>query len=118
MTTTTDDLERQMPERDEPTEASGYVRFDLYSVPNGRKVTIGTPTVRNVRPATDTIKYTSSLAPGKTQRVEYPVDGKQVWRTVTVRDKSGKVFHRTTYYSNYSRITGVTLVGEGAATSE
>ena len=98
--------------------SSGYVRFDLYSVPNGRKVTIGAPTVRNVRPATDTIQYTSSLAPGKTQRVEYPVDGKQVWRTVTVRDKSGKVLHRTTYFSNYSRITGVTLVGKGATTSE
>jgi hypothetical protein len=31
--------------------------------------------------------------------------------TRTVRDKSGKVIHRETYYSNYARITGVTLVG-------
>jgi hypothetical protein len=39
----------------------------------------------------------------------------QVWRTITVRDKSGKVIHRTTYYSNYSRANGVTLVGRAAA---
>ena len=97
---------------------SGYVRFDLYSVPTGRKVTIGAPTVRNVRPASDSVQYTSSLAPGATKRIEYPVDGKQVWRTVSVRDKAGKLLHRTTYYSNYSRITGVVLVGRGATTSE
>ena len=87
----------------------------IYSVPNGRKVTIGTPTVRNIRPASDTIQYTSSLAPGTSERIESPVDGKQVWRTVTVRDSKGRILHRTTYYSNYSRITGLTLVGRAAA---
>jgi len=40
------------------------------------------------------------------------VDGKQVWRTVTVRDRNGKIIHKTTYYSNYSRITGLTLIGK------
>jgi vancomycin resistance protein YoaR len=90
---------------------TGYVRFDIYTVPNGRKVTIGAPVVRNVRRASDTIQYTSSLPTGTSKRIEFPVDGKQVWRTVTVRDKSGKVIHKTTYYSNYARITGVTLVG-------
>ena len=29
---------------------SGYVRFELYSVPNGRKVSFSRPTVRDVRP--------------------------------------------------------------------
>ena len=89
----------------------GYVRFDIYSVPNGRKVVIGKPTIKNVRPASDTIQYTSSLAPGVRQRVESPVDGKDVWRTVTVLDANGKVIHKTTYYSHYARITGLTLVG-------
>jgi hypothetical protein len=59
---------------------------------------------------------TSSLAPGATKRIEYPVDGKQVWRTVTVTDRNGNLLHRKTYYSNYSRVTGVVLVGRGAAT--
>lgn len=95
---------------------TGYVRFELYSVPNGRKVTIGAPVIKNVRPASDTTQYTSTLAPGVSKRIEYPVDGKQVWRTVTVRDSKGTVIHRTTYYSNYSRITGLTLIGKGATT--
>ncbi len=95
--------------------SSGYVRFELYSVPNGRKVIIGNPIVKNVLPASDSTQYTSSLAPGVSQRIEYPVDGKQVWRTITVKDSKGKVISRTTYYSNYSRITGIVLVGKGSA---
>ena len=91
----------------------GYVKFELYSVPTGRTVTIGAPVVKNVRPASDSIQYTSTLAPGASKRIEFPVDGKQVWRTVTVKDKNGKVIRRTTYYSNYARITGIVLVGRG-----
>jgi vancomycin resistance protein YoaR len=96
--------------------SSGYVRFDLYSVPNGRKVVIGDPTVKNVRPASDTRQYTSSLPKGVTKRLEYPVDGKDVWRTVSVY-QDGKLIRRTTYYSHYSRITGVLLVGTGSSGS-
>jgi vancomycin resistance protein YoaR len=91
--------------------SAGYVKFEIYSVPNGRKTTFSKPIVRNVRYATDTVQYTSSLAPGVRQRVEYPVDGKQVTVTRTVRDRKGKVIHRDTYYSNYARITGIVLVG-------
>jgi vancomycin resistance protein YoaR len=91
----------------------GFVRFDLYSVPTGRKVVIGAPTIKNVRPAFDTVQYTSSLPAGQRERIESPVDGKDVWRTVTVYE-NGKVLHRTTYYSHYSRITGVVLVGKGS----
>jgi len=97
--------------------SSGYVRFELWSVPNKRRVTLSTPIVRNIRPASDTVQYTSALRPGVRQRVEYPVDGKQVWVTRTVRDRKGKVVHRETYYSNYARITGVTLVGRAASGS-
>ncbi len=89
----------------------GYVKFELYSVPSGRTVVISNPIVKNVKPATDTTQLTSTLAPGVRQRVEYPVDGKQVWRTVTVYDASGATVHQTTYYSNYARITGLTLIG-------
>ncbi len=94
---------------------SGYVRFDIISVPTGRKVSIATGSRRNYRRATDTVQYTSSLAPGVRERVEYPVDGFQVTAVRTVRDKGGKVIHRDTYYSNYSRVTGITLVGKGTA---
>lgn len=94
--------------------SSGYVKFVLYSVPTGRKVIIGSPTVKNVRQATDTVQYTTSLPAGSSQRIEYPVDGKQVWRTITVKDRNGNVIRTKTYYSNYSRITGITLIGRAA----
>jgi vancomycin resistance protein YoaR len=95
-------------------DGKGYVRFVLYSVPNGRQVAIADPIIKNVRPASDTIVYTSSLPAGSSERVEYPVNGMDVWRTVTVYE-NGKVLRRTTYYSHYSRITGVTLIGRAPA---
>lgn len=98
--------------------SAGYVRFDLYSVPTGRKVTFSKPVVKNVRRATDTVQYTTSLAPGVRKRIEYPVDGKDVWVTRTVRDSSGAVVHQETYYSHYARITGIVLVGKGSAATQ
>ncbi|CAN5576702.1 hypothetical protein BH20CHL7_BH20CHL7_14140 [soil metagenome] len=98
--------------------SAGYVRFETYSVPTGRKVTFSKPIVKNVRQATDTVQYTSSLPAGTSKRIEYPVDGKQVTVTRTVRDRNGNVIHTDTYYSNYSRITGITLVGKAAATTD
>ena len=92
----------------------GYVKFVLYSVPTGRDVVIGKATVRNVRPASDSVQYTTTLAPGASQRIEYPVDGKQVWRTVSVYDRNGKLIRSKTYYSNYSRVTGIVLIGRAA----
>jgi vancomycin resistance protein YoaR len=89
---------------------AGYVKFALYSVPTGRKVSFTKPIVKNFRAATDTIQYTSSLPKGASERVEFPVDGMQVWVTRTVR-KNGEVLHKETYFSNYARITGITLVG-------
>ena len=93
---------------------AGYVKFELYSVPTGRQVVIDAPIVKNIRLATDTVQYTSTLAPGVSKRVEYPVDGKDVWRTVTVYDSNGGVIRKVTYYSSYARVTGVVLIGEAA----
>ncbi len=92
----------------------GWVKFVLYSVPTGRRVVIGKATVKNVRPASDSVQYTSTLAPGTSERIEYPVDGKQVWRTVSVYARNGDRIRSKTYYSNYSRVTGIVLVGRGA----
>jgi vancomycin resistance protein YoaR len=90
---------------------SGYVKFEIYSVPNGRKVSFATGPKRNYRYGTDTVQYTSSLPAGSSKRIEYPVNGFQVSVTRTVRDRGGKVLHRDTWFSNYARITGITLVG-------
>ena len=93
----------------------GYVEFVLYSVPTGRTVHIADAIVKNVRPAKDTIEYTSTLRKGTSKRVEYPTDGKDVWRTVTVKDADGKVIRETTYYSHYSTVNGVLMVGTGGS---
>jgi vancomycin resistance protein YoaR len=95
----------------------GYVRFDIYSVPTGRKVSFSKPIVKNIRRASDSVQHTSKLPAGTSERIETPVDGMQVWVTRTVR-KGGKVIHRETFYSNYSRVTGIVLVGTGTADSD
>ena len=89
----------------------GVVRFEIWSVPNGRTTTWSRPSVSNVVGGYDTVQYTSSLAPGERKRTEYPVDGKDVSVTRTVRDPAGRVIHRDTFVSNYNRMVGITLVG-------
>jgi vancomycin resistance protein YoaR len=93
-----------------------YVRFEIWGPPTGRRVTFTRPTIRNVLQASDTVQYTSSLRPGQSKRIEYPVNGMQVWVTRTVRDASGKVIHSDTWYSNYKRVNGIVLVGKKATT--
>lgn len=89
----------------------GYVKFVFWSVPTGRSVTFSTPIVKNIQRATDTTVYTDELALGVKERIEYPVDGKDVWVTRTVVDAAGAVIHEETYYSHYARITGILRIG-------
>ena len=91
----------------------GYVRFDLYSVPTGRNVVISDAVVRNVSPAEDSVEYTDELPTGETERIEYPVDGKDVWVGRTVRDANGTVLHDDTFVSHYAEITGIVQIGTG-----
>jgi vancomycin resistance protein YoaR len=89
----------------------GIVTFQIWSLPNGRTVSWSKPRVANVVKGYDTIQYTSSLRPGERKRIEWPVDGKDVWVTRTVRDGNGRVIHRETFFSGYHRMVGITLVG-------
>jgi vancomycin resistance protein YoaR len=89
----------------------GIVRFTLYSVPTGRKVSISPATVKNYAPSTTIRQTTTSLRPGHVVQSEYEAAGFDSWVTVTVRDKSGKVISRKTYFSHYARVVGVILVG-------
>ena len=92
--------------------SSGYVTFYLYSVPTGRKVSIGPANVSNVRQATDTRVAVPSKPSGWSERVESPHDGMVVTRTVTVTRK-GELISRRTYVSNYGVVTGVVQYGTG-----
>ena len=91
----------------------GIVRFTIYSVPTGRKVSFSRPTVKNYRPGHTEVQYTKSLHKGVREQIEYPADGQDVWVTRFVKDKTGKVIHKETFYSHYSRVIGIILVGTG-----
>ena len=91
--------------------APGSVRFDIVSVPNGRKVAFSEPVVTSPVAADDVIEYSSELPEGTSQRVEWPHDGFQVTVERTVHDVNGELIHHNTYYSNYRAVDGVTLVG-------
>jgi len=91
----------------------GIVRFEIWSVPNGRTVTLSRPSVSNVVRGFDTTVKTAALRRGQSERTEWPVDGKDVVVTRTVRDASGKVIHRETYVSHYHRMIGINRIGIG-----
>ena len=76
-------------------------------------MTLTKPIVKNYRSGYSVTKYTTSLRPGVRQTVEYPADGQDVWVTRIVRDRSGKVIHKETFYSHYAQMIGVTLIGKG-----
>ena len=90
----------------------GIVRFTLYSVPNGRTVSISKPIVKNYIKGYTVVEHTKALKPGQTLQSEYQADGQDVWVTVTVKDKSGKIISQKTYYSHYARMIGVIMKGE------
>jgi vancomycin resistance protein YoaR len=91
----------------------GMVRFEMWSVPNGRTVSWSRPSVSNVVQGYDTERKTSALKRGERERIEWPVDGKDVSVTRTVRNAAGAVIHRDVFVSHYHRMVGVTLVGTG-----
>jgi vancomycin resistance protein YoaR len=91
----------------------GVVRFELWSVPTGRKVTLSRPIVTNVVPGADSTVRTTALPRGQSLRTEWPVDGKDVSVTRTVRDASGRIIHQETYISHYHRMIGINQIGIG-----
>ncbi len=93
----------------------GTVRFEVWSVPNGRSVVLSQPVTGNYRSAIETTEVSTDLAPGQSVRREYAHDGFDATVTRTVYDASGAVIHADTYFSAYGVVNGVTLVGASAA---
>jgi vancomycin resistance protein YoaR len=91
----------------------GVVRYEIWGVPNGRKVSLSRPQVSNVVAGFDTTVKTASMRRGTSLRTEWPVDGKDVVVTRFVRDAHGRVIHRDTFVSHYHRMIGINLVGIG-----
>lgn len=95
----------------------GIVRFTLYSVPLHRSLILTRPIVKNYKPGHTETQYTTTLAPGVREQVEYQADGQDVWVTRIVKDSSGKIIHQETYYSHYAQMTGLILIGASTTTS-
>jgi vancomycin resistance protein YoaR len=93
---------------------NGWVRFDVWGVPDGRTVSLSAPVTSNHRSAIETTVVNSSLAPGTSKRVEYPHDGFDSVVTRWVRDASGKVIWENTWFSSYRPVNGITEVGPAA----
>jgi vancomycin resistance protein YoaR len=93
---------------------NGWVRFDVWGVPDGRTVTLSAPVTSNHRSARETTVVNTSLAPGTSKRVEYPHDGFDSVVTRWVRDASGNVIWENTWFSAYRPVNGITEVGPAA----
>ena len=89
----------------------GKVTFQIFGVDDGRTVEFSEPRVENPTAAVDQIQYTDSLAPGVEKRIEFNVDGMEVWVTRTVKDAAGNVIHEDEFHSKYGTINGITQVG-------
>ena len=88
----------------------GWVRYEIWGIPDGRKVSLSKPSVWNVRQATTQTVYTSRLKPGVREQTEFPADGMDVSVTRVVR-RNGKVIHRDTYRTHYVLWNGRVEVG-------
>ena len=91
----------------------GVVRYEIWSVPNGRTVTLSRPSVSNIVKGSDSTVKTAALPAGTSERTEWPVDGKDVVVTRTVRDSHGRVIHHDTFVSHYHRMIGILRIGIG-----
>jgi hypothetical protein len=76
-------------------------------------VTLSRPSVSNVVPGYDSTVNAPDLPKGTSERTEWPVDGKDVVVTRTVRDASGRMIHHDTFVSHYHRMVGILRVGTG-----
>jgi vancomycin resistance protein YoaR len=94
----------------------GVVRFDLYSFPTGRSVTLTRPIITNRVAAHDVIEYTTALKPGVEQRVEGVYNGFDASVTRYVRAADGTLIHEDTYFSHYHPVNGLLLIGKATAT--
>jgi vancomycin resistance protein YoaR len=90
----------------------GWVRYEIWGIPDGRTVSLSAPAVSNVLHAVTRTEYVSTLPHGVREQTEYPADGMDVSVTRVVRDSHGRVIHTETYRSHYQLWNGVIQVGQ------
>lgn len=91
--------------------SSGYVRYEIWGIPDGRTVSISAASVANVSKATTSIVYVDSLPTGVREQTEYPSNGMSVSVTRLVRNAKGRIIHRDTWFSRYVLWNGRIEIG-------
>jgi vancomycin resistance protein YoaR len=91
--------------------STGYVTYEIWGKPDGRKVAISRPSVSNVVKATTRTEYVDSLPKGQREQVEYPANQMDVAVTRVVRNAKGSVIHSETWRTHYIRWDGLIQVG-------
>ena len=88
----------------------GWVKYEIWGIPDGRTVSLSKPSVSNVLKAVTRIQYVSTLRHGVREQTEFPANGMDVAVTRVVR-KNGKVIHSETYRTHYVLWNGIIQVG-------
>jgi vancomycin resistance protein YoaR len=91
--------------------SSGYVRYEIWGIPDGRTVSLSRPSVSNVRRATTNVVTVSTLPHGVREQTEYPSDGMDVSVSRVVRNAAGRVIDSDTWYTHYVLWNGRIEVG-------
>ena len=89
----------------------GWIRYEIWGIPDGRKVSLSSPAVSNLRKAVTETVLVSTLKRGARKQTEYPANGMDVSVTRVVRDRNGAVIHRETYGSHYALWNGRIEIG-------
>jgi vancomycin resistance protein YoaR len=89
----------------------GWVRYEIWGIPEGRKVALSKPSVANLLKARTFTQYVSTLPHGARKQTEFPADGMDVSVTRTVRDRNGRIIHVDTYRSHYVLWNGIIQIG-------
>ena len=91
--------------------STGWVRYEIWGIPDGRTVGLSGASVSNVRQATTKTVYVDTLPKGTEEQVEYPSDGMTTSVTRVVRNAQGRVLHNDTWVSHYVLWNGIINVG-------
>ena len=89
----------------------GWVRYEIWGIPDGRKVSLSNPMVSNVLKAVTRTVLVSSLRHGVRMQTEFPANGMDVSVTRIVRDRNGAIIHHDTFGTHYTLWNGIIQIG-------
>ena len=89
----------------------GWVRYEIWGIPDGRQVSLSRASVANLRKATTNTVLVDTLPRGAREQTEFPSNGMDTSVTRVVRDRNGRVIHRDVYRSHYTLWNGRIEVG-------